>query len=147
MRIMPVLSSSYAQKNQQTNFKSKFVANDVLEKTFNHAEKQACRNFLAATKHLLNDGIHRTLELTSGIYVSKDGVLYTKTALNDGEKQKEFAGFPHIYDTTVDETMANDGRLLLIDYAKNYSYPDYRAMSKEEIQQGIRDIKKQIFNK
>ena len=81
MRIMPIANSNYAQNRQQTNFKSKIVANETLSKAFVSAEKQVSERFLNAITSLKSDGLHRTIELTGRSCYSKDGVLLTKTKL------------------------------------------------------------------
>lgn len=146
MRVMPITNSTYAQK-QQTNFKSKFVPNKVLSDTFKNAEEHGCRYFLSAVKNLLKDGKNRTIELTGSVLVSRDGVMYTKTKLKTEDMEKEFAGFPHIYEVSTDEMIANDGRLLITEMAQLYGHPDYRDMSKEDVKKEIRKLKKEIFKK
>ena len=150
MRVLPVASNNcYAKKEQKPNFKSKFVKNDVLQKTVAQAEKKRCRFFLGAVKNLLNDGIPRTLELTGGEYLSKDGISYTKTQLNcNGKKEAEYAGFPNIYGTTSNEMIANDGRLLIIDYAKGYAtrnINEYIPLTQDEAKEEYKKIKEQLF--
>lgn len=147
MKIMPIASSNPVQQNKQQNFKSKFVANEVLAGAFKEAEKNGCRYFLTSMKNLMKDGLNRTIELSGAILVSKDGIMYTKTKLKTENEEKEYVGFPHIYGNTTEEMIANDARLLVIDAAKLYSYPDYKEMSKDEIRGELRELKKQIFQK
>lgn len=147
MRVMPIVSSNPAQANKQQNFKSQFVANKVLKDAFNQAEKTGCRFFMTSVKNLLNDGLKRTIELTGSVLVSKDGIVYTKTKLKVNEDEKEVAGFPHIYDTSCEEMIANDARLLIIDMNKLNNYPNYNEMDKETVRNEIRKLEKQIFKK
>ena len=48
---------------QQTNFKSKFIPNAMLEQTFNRAAKENDRLFVKSMKTLLNDGKDDVLKL------------------------------------------------------------------------------------
>ena len=149
MKVLPITNNyCHAKKEQNPSFKTNIVKNDTFKKTFDHAEKMQCRYFVPAIKNLLKDNIHRTLELTSGVFLSKDGVQYTKTKLTCDGKENEYVGFPHIYGTTNDEMIANDGRLLVIDFAKGYQYKDFNghlSMNKDETLKEYKELRKQLF--
>lgn len=144
MRIMPIANSNYAQNRQQTNFKSKIVANETLSKAFVSAEKQACERFLNAITSLKNDGLHRTIELSGRSCYSKDGVLLTKTKLKSDDKETEMVGFPSLYSIEPEESIGNDARLLIIDLAQGYFFGQNKK-EPEEVRKGLKEIRKDIF--
>lgn len=144
MRILPIANTSYAQKNQQPSFKTKFIKSATLEKAFVNAEKQSCEKFLDAVTNLSKDRLNRTVELTSGVFFSKDGTIYTKTKLISEGKEQEMVGFPNLYGIEPEESIGNDARLLIVNFAKGYHY-NKAAKTPEEIKEGIKELKKQIL--
>ena len=74
----------------QTNFKSKFIPNKLLEKTFNGAAEMSDRNFALSIKTILNDRKNDILELRTRNKQSMD-------LLVNGESKEEGLTFLNYY--------------------------------------------------
>lgn len=75
----------------QMNFKSKFIPNNLLEKSINEAIKESDRNFALSVKTILNDGKSDILELRTRNKYSMD-------LLVNGESKEDGLPFLNYYE-------------------------------------------------
>ena len=139
MKILPI------NNNYNQNFRSTLMPTRTLEKAFDFAEEKANKKFLVAVKSLLNDKQKRTIELTSGYFVSRDGVRYIKTKMMCNDEKKEYIAFPKTI--SVDEAAAKDAQLLLIELANVYGNTEYDGVHYTEIKTALKELKNKIFTK